>query len=254
MAWLSLRGDRLLEVDAVLFDKDGTLSISQPHLLALGHCRLRACASLLPDEPAKAVEPLLRQVYGLGHAAVEPAGVLAVASRHDNLIATASTLRHLGLSWPDALAVAEQAFDACDADRPGRDHGESALSDGAGELIQALQTSGVRCAVISNDSADGIRRFLAHHHLLERIDAIWSADDRPRKPDPAAVAELCRRIGCRPERCALIGDADSDFTMARGAGVPLTLAYLSAWSEPPTLARAHESLHHWQEISVAPGA
>jgi len=40
MACLQLRGTGLGEIDAVLFDKDGTLSISEPELLTLAAARV----------------------------------------------------------------------------------------------------------------------------------------------------------------------------------------------------------------------
>mgnify|MGYP003887062017 FL=1 len=40
MVCLQLRGTVLGDVDAVLFDKDGTLSISEPQLLTLAKARV----------------------------------------------------------------------------------------------------------------------------------------------------------------------------------------------------------------------
>jgi len=43
MAQLLLRGIELGEVEAVLFDKDGTLSISEPQLVTLAQARVFLC-------------------------------------------------------------------------------------------------------------------------------------------------------------------------------------------------------------------
>ncbi|NBW62068.1 MAG: HAD family hydrolase, partial [Synechococcaceae bacterium WB4_1_0192] len=74
--------------------------------------------------------------------------------------------------------------------------------------LEQLQQAGVRCAVISNDDVAGIEHFLASHRLERFFSAIWSAEHRPRKPDPAAVHGLCAQLGVPAARCALIGDAN----------------------------------------------
>ena len=43
MVRLQLRGTALGDVDAVLFDKDGTLSVSEPQLLTLAKARVFLC-------------------------------------------------------------------------------------------------------------------------------------------------------------------------------------------------------------------
>ena len=43
MAKLLLRGIELGQVEAVLFDKDGTLSISEPQLITLAKARVFLC-------------------------------------------------------------------------------------------------------------------------------------------------------------------------------------------------------------------
>ena len=111
----------------------------------------------------------------------------------------------------------------------------------------------MRCAVISNDDVAGIEYFLASHGLEPYFAGIWSAEHRPRKPDPAAVHGLCAELGVPASRCALIGDANSDLRMAVAAGIPhqRALGYTAAWSLPPPLAEPHPLVHHWSELSLA---
>jgi phosphoglycolate phosphatase len=110
----------------------------------------------------------------------------------------------------------------------------------------------VVCAVISNDDRAGIEQFLASHGLGPYFQGLWSAEHRPRKPDPAAVHGLCAELGVAASRCALIGDANSDLRMAVAAGIPhpLALGYTAAWSTPPSLAEPHPLVHHWDELSL----
>lgn len=264
MACLHLRGTGLGEIDAVLFDKDGTLSISEPELLTLAQARVFLCLERVEPGLRAELEPLLRRAYGLlqgdeaAAAAICPAGITAVASRDHNLIATATTLVQVGLGWPESLAISEQVFaeaDAADARRAaaGSARDTSRTTEGLRAWLEQLQAAGVRCAVISNDDIAGIEHFLASHRLTPYFAAIWSAEHRPRKPDPAAVHRLCAELGVDAARCALIGDANSDLRMAVAAGIPhqLALGYTAAWSSPPPLAEPHPRVHHWNELSLS---
>ena len=106
MPLLQLRGTGLGVVEAVLFDKDGTLSISEPQLLTLAQARVLLCLEAVAPELQAPLQPLLQRAYGLLPAGVCPAGITAVASREHNLIATATALVQVGLGWPEALALA----------------------------------------------------------------------------------------------------------------------------------------------------
>ncbi|WP_438983496.1 HAD family hydrolase [Vulcanococcus sp.] len=263
MVCLQLRGTGLGDVDAVLFDKDGTLSISEPQLLTLAKARVFLCleqaALCLAPLAQQELQQLLERAYGLGADVICPAGITAVASRDHNLIATATALVQVGMGWPEALALSEQVFTQADqldarrrvdqSDNPGT---TSTTTHGLRPMLEQLQAAGVVCAVISNDDMAGIEHFLANHHLGGFFAGLWSAEHRPRKPDPAAVHGLCEQLGVAAARCALIGDANSDLQMAVAAGIPhqLALGYTAAWSTPPPLAEPHPLIHHWQELSL----
>ena len=256
MPLLQLRGTGLGAVEAVLFDKDGTLSISEPQLLTLAQARVLLCLEGVEAERRTALRPLLERAYGLRSSGICPAGITAVASREHNLIATATALVQVGLGWPEALALSEQVFaeaDQADARRHVAAGVTSATTAALLPWLQRLRAAGVVCAVISNDDMAGIEQFLASHGLAPYFQALWSAEHSPRKPDPAAVHGLCTQLGVEAGRCALIGDANSDLRMAVAAGIPhpLALGYTAAWSTPPPLAEPHPLVHHWDELSLA---
>jgi len=263
MALLFLRGEALGQargskptpIDAVLFDKDGTLSHSEPMLEALAQARIFHCLRLAArregdPEWHRHLEDLLQRAYGLSDEGIHPAGTTAVAARDHNLISTATALAQVGLGWPEAVAIAEEAFALTDAL-----HGEGGAhppqpTAGVGSLLARLRRGGVRCAVISNDHEEGIRAFLARQGFTMYFEALWSAEHQPRKPDPAAVICLCHELGVSPDRCALIGDANSDLRMARSAGVAVVLGYRAGWRQPAPLDPDFPHLQHWDELQV----
>lgn len=257
MPHLHLRGHELGWVDAVLFDKDGTISHSEPMLLALARSRITHCLRLAGFEGRESdrhggLRNLLQQAYGVSDSGVHPAGAIAVASHDHNLVSTATVLAQVGFGWPDALAMANAAFHyALTETQPPEGMVPSAPpTDGITEFLHQLTRAGVACAVISNDDMQGITRFIKENGLEEHFHAHWSAGHQPSKPNPEAVLGLCRELRVSPLHCALIGDADSDLRMARSAGVPVVLGYLGGWSLPVTLDPSFRHLQHWQEIKV----
>jgi phosphoglycolate phosphatase len=263
VAQLLLRGEPIgpanQPIQAVLFDKDGTLSISEPMLQALAearvfHCHrlLRAHHAELASERLAECDDLLRRAYGLDAGGVHPAGTTAVASRSHNLISTATALAQVGLGWPEALSLAEAVFEATDAlHGQGSEHKPQA-TESLHALVEQLSAADVLCAVISNDDMAGIQAFLDSARLSAFFQACWSAEQTPRKPDPGAVHALCAELGVPAKACALIGDANSDLRMARAAGVPVVLGYTAAWRRRPPLDPVFPQLQHWSELGVAP--
>ncbi|WP_216905005.1 HAD family hydrolase [Synechococcus sp. CCY 9618] len=259
MVLLSLRGTVLScgtgVLAAVLFDKDGTISHSEPMLEALAKARVFHClelADLAQRDPEghRFLADLLHRAYGLSDEGMLPSGTMAVASRDHNLVATATALVQAGLGWPEALAMAETVFARTDDLHGQGSESRPAPTPGLRPLLEALRDAGVPCAVISNDHVEGIESFLAAHGLGRFVQAIWSAEHQPRKPDPDAVHGLCRELGVAAEHCALIGDANSDLRMARAAGVPVVLGYRAGWRRPAELDASFPQLDHWQELSV----
>jgi phosphoglycolate phosphatase len=262
VAQLQLRGEPIgpagQSIQAVLFDKDGTLSISEPMLHALAEARVFHChrllaahhPELLPERLAQ-VDDLLRRAYGLEAGGVHPAGTTAVASRSHNLISTATALAQVGLGWPEALSLGEAVFAATDALHGMGSKHQPRATEGLHALVEQLAAAGLRCAVISNDEMAGIKAFLAGQQLDGYFQACWSAEHSPRKPDPGAVHALCAELGVPASACALIGDANSDLRMAHAAGVPVVLGYTAAWRRRPPLDPSFPQLHHWNELGLA---
>lgn len=256
MAQLLLRGTPLVSVDVVLFDKDGTLSRSEPMLQLLARARIRGCLGLVEHHHPELVangdqlRHLLERAYGLADGGIHPAGATAVGSRLHNLISTATALAQHGLGWPEALAIAEEVFLRTDH-LHGQPSEEVSSTEALRPMLERLVAAGLRLAVISNDSEVGIRRFLAQQQLTHLFDTeLWSADHQPTKPDPAAASRLCQRLGIPPSRCALIGDANSDLRMAQQAGLAAAIGYSAGWSRTPRLDAVYPQINHWDELQV----
>ncbi len=258
MTQLWLRGDPIGSVKGVLFDKDGTLSNSEAHLIKLGKQRVKKAINLFKNSgystnQVSKLSALLASTYGLSSKGVRADGILAIAARQENLLATASIFCSFGECWPNALNLAEEVFSTSDSfDRKNQisNSDNRNLLPGALEVLKELKKTASVCALISNDSQEGIQSFLERNYLKDLIANYWSAEDNPKKPSPDAVKGLCHKIGLSPYQCALIGDADTDLDMARQAGIGLSIGYTAGWANPPELTKHQYLIHHWNDLSV----
>ncbi len=255
MPQLLLKGKPIGEIEGVLFDKDGTLSDSEDHLIKLANRRIQEAIAKFPLKNVSDLgnfKGMLARAYGLAESGLQPDGTLAIASRQSNLISTATVFCLFGESWPSSIALANEVFSAADSLNPQDDFNfnKIRLLPGALNLLKRLQSAGIICALISNDTSENIHHFLLGNNLETIIPYFWSADHSPAKPDPMAVEGLCNKIGLTPRKCALIGDAETDLKMAKEAQVSLPLGYISGWSSPPVLTAHSHLITHWDELAI----
>ncbi len=256
MPTLLLRGKPIGTINGVLFDKDGTLSNSENHLLSLAKIRISETSRILKGKGAKIneiskIKDLLSKAYGLSDEGLDPNGTIAIASRENNLISTATVLCLFGETWPNALEISKQVFHLVDDINQGtQKRVERKLLPGVTEILKSFRNANITCAVISNDNIAGIQDFLLKNNLKEFLQHFWSSDHQPTKPNPAAVIELCKNINLHPSECALIGDADSDLLMARQSGIGITLGFTGGWSKKPNLTKHQYLLNSWNELSI----
>ncbi len=252
-----LRGEPIGTVQGILFDKDGTLSNSESHLFNLAQLRVREASRILKSQGAtsksiKKLEKFLSIAYGMTNDGIDPHGTIAIGSRENNKISTATIFCLLGEKWPKALELSNIVFEIVDnLDNSFNKQSEQRkLLPGVRQTLENLQSANITCALISNDSRAGIQSFLSKNNLRGFLSHYWSADDYPCKPDPAAVSELCKNLGLEPAECALIGDADSDLSMARESGIGITLGYTGGWSQKPDLTEHQHLIHNWNELTI----
>ena len=91
---------------------------------------------------------------------------------------------------------------------------------GVRELLVALKSAGIPCAVGSSTERLNIDMIMAGIGLGAYFNAIVSADDTTRgKPDPQVFLFAAERIGVPPEYCAVFEDAFAGLEAARAGGM-----------------------------------
>lgn len=120
--------------------------------------------------------------------------------------------------------------------------GELALIAGSAAAIARLNASGIKVAVVTNQSVVGrgvisARQLEAIHERLAemlagegaRLDELFVCTDPPgapsqrRKPRPGMLIEALRRFSAQPAQTPMIGDDLRDLEAAHAAGCPRML-------------------------------
>jgi phosphoglycolate phosphatase len=195
------------QIEAVLFDLDGTLIDSAPDLGA-------AADKMRTDRGMRSL-PLAdyRPMAGAG-----ARGMLGVA---------------FGLTpdHADFAALKEEFFlnyEACMTER-------TYAFDGVAELIAQISAAGLKWGVVTNKSARFTLPLTRQMPLFSSAQTIISGDTTPHaKPHPEPLFEAARQLNVEPGRCVYVGDDERDIVAGRAAGMPTVAAaygYLGASAE-----------------------
>nr|AUG32608.1 hypothetical protein PLO_624 [Paulinella longichromatophora] len=250
MALLHLRGESIAEIKAVLFDKDGTLAYSQPNLEILAHTRIFYCQQSVAANQRKKLNKLLMSAYGIHQTQILPTSSISVASRHHNMISTATVFCQIGIPWAKAVRDASAIFQATDKCYQKINQFIDETTELAEQYLKALHSEGVICGVISNDNEIEIWRFLKYHRLENLVQIIWSSEDQPSKPNSEVIYHICDILQLQPVECMLISDADTDLYMAQKAGTGLTLGYTNGWTTNNVLYFGDYQVSNWSELEI----
>jgi len=180
------------DVQAVLFDLDGTLIDSAPDLGAAAD-RMRTGRGLesLPLER-------YRPMAGAG-----ARGMLGIAF--------GMTPEH-----PDYEAMREEFFvnyENCMTER-------TYAFDGVAELLGQLHGRGLAWGVVTNKSQRFTLPLTRQMPLFATAGTVVSGDTTPHaKPHPAPLLEAARQLGLEPARCIYVGDDERDIVAGLAAGM-----------------------------------
>lgn len=184
-------------IDAVLFDLDGTLIDSAPDL--------GAAADKMRTDRGLESFPLTqyRPMAGAG-----ARGMIAVA---------------FGLTPenPRFDALKEEFFANYESCLMKRTY----VFEGVSELIDRISQAGLKWGVVTNKSTRFTLPLTNAMSLFSTAQTIISGDTTPHaKPHPAPLIEAARQLGVVAGRCVYVGDDERDIVAGRAAGMPTVAA------------------------------
>jgi 2-phosphoglycolate phosphatase len=197
----------MLDIQAVLFDLDGTLIDSAPDLGA-------AVDKMRTDRGMSSLSQMLyRPMAGAG-----ARGMLGVAFGITPESADFEALKE------EFLQNYEQRM--LDA---------TLIFDGVEELIDTLQVRGVPWGVVTNKIARFTTPLTRAMPLFTGAGVIVSGDTTPfAKPHPEPLFEAARRLGVAPECCVYVGDDERDIVAGQAANmhtIAATYGYMGAQAD-----------------------
>lgn len=211
MVTIQCKGVKFANIQAIVFDKDGTLEDSEAYLRNLGQKRSRLIDAQIPGIG----EPLL-MAFGINGNSLDPTGLLAVGSRRETEIAAAAYIAETGKGWLESLALARRAFE--EADRY-IGTAPSPLFVGSLEVLKYLSEAGLKLGILSAASTERVRAFAVRHQLQDYVQLQMGVDSAElSKPNPALFLQACQTLGVEPGATLMVGDSAGDIEMARNAG------------------------------------
>ncbi len=242
MATIQCKQRTFANIEAIIFDKDGTLEDSEAYLRNLGQKRSRIIDAQLPGTG----EPLL-MAFGINGNTLDPTGLLAVGSRHETEIAAAAYIAETGKGWLESLEIARRAFTEADSfigTAP------SPLFVGSLEVLKYLSQAGLKLGILSAASTERVRNFVQTHQLSDYIQLqMGTTTGGISKPNPALYIQACQAIGIEPSKTLMVGDSIGDISMARAAGAGGCIGI--CWSQNAAhLNSADVTINHLEEIKL----
>ena len=204
------------QVQAVLFDLDGTLIDSAPDLGAAAD-KMRVERGL-PSLPLETYRPM---------AGAGARGMLGIAF--------GMTPEH-----PDFMALREEFFVNYENAMTER----TRIFDGVVDMIAALVKLGLPWGVVTNKSSRFTDPLTAAMPLFATARAIVSGDTTPHaKPHPEPLFEAARRLQIAPERCVYVGDDERDIVAGLAAGMGTVAATYGYLGQQTDVSRWNAHLH-----------
>lgn len=244
MATIHTRVHKFESIQAVLFDKDGTLANVETYLLKLAKARMQAIPGRSP-----AFYEHLSATFGMREGDIDPAGLIAVASRQEDLIATASCLAAAGTGWIEACAIVRTAFDQADLALAPK-VSKTPLLEGASQLLRRLAEANLKIGIVSSDSHSEVAAFIEHYYLTDISWYQGAAEGSPLKTQAGFLDFACQSLSVEPAHTLVIGDSASDLALAN-QGAADFLGMVGGWTRSPTIAPAIRTVSHLSKISVS---
>ena len=94
------------------------------------------------------------------------------------------------------------------------------LKKGAYEFIKTMHEKGIKLGIATSNNRQLAEGTLAHNKVLDDIDVIWTAGEAGAgKPNPAVYLNVARDLGVAPEKCLVFEDVSNGILAGKNAGM-----------------------------------
>lgn len=204
-------------VDAVIFDKDGTLTDSHFYWAEIIRRRARKLCSIynLSDNEYKNIVFVMG--LDLEKNKLMPEGPIAIKSRNEVITALERYLRGIGIvnSFNIIVNVIREVnsefSDITDYIKP---------IDECVSLVKKLKKFDIKTILLTSDTTKNATITTNHLQITDYFDLIQGIDDiSEKKSSGKSAMEICKKMNLLPKNVVAIGDTEVDFLMANNAGL-----------------------------------
>lgn len=234
-----------MKVDAIIFDKDGTLIDFDAFWVGVSVAALEDILAGLGRRDIP-IEEILK-AYGVYEGVTDIDGVLCKGTYAQMAEIFSQILARHGCS------VSTEAAEALIVDAYNRSTDKGKILPTCPDLastLESLKKSGVRLAVVTTDNPEITERCLCTLGISDLFDRIYTDDGKtPKKPDPAAAIGFMELVGVPPERTLMVGDTMTDVTFARRAGISVCAVASSIKAREALLPHADAVISKISELA-----
>jgi phosphoglycolate phosphatase len=207
-------GSFVCDVEAIIFDKDGTLIDLAASWSPAGVRFVEICA-----RGDRSLADALDSAIGMRHGLIVPDGVLAAGTMGDLLSTARRVLTEFGFDDVDGLV--ETAHVAAS-------QAASSVVHPIGDITRTmarLAAAGLKLAVTTSDDRSPTLQTLAELQVAALVEVVVAGDDGiSPKPAPDPLLLAAARLGVAIGNTLYVGDSVVDVEAARAAGVAAMVA------------------------------
>lgn len=234
------------EIEAVLFDKDGTLIDFPTIWIPWVEDIYNHLHSSLPDCHLSLVQ--LKKAFGVHEGNIDPNSPLTVAGSEESITIIAFLLYELGIPWEQAVTFATAAVTIANSNQNNSPYLQPVR--GIERLLIELKEAGVTMGVLTSDDTDKAEKQLEKLGLASYFQFVIGSDQvKQGKPFPD-MAYLARdRYGIHLANAMMVGDTGADIELGKRAGVKSTVGIITyAKGETEHLKEADQLIEHYDEL------
>jgi phosphoglycolate phosphatase len=246
-------------VQAILFDKDGTLL---DFIYTWGNWSEHLLARFSQQLEARGLPPLNKDIsslWGTLHAPdgkienYDRNGPLAMGTVEELLTVLAWQGYRLGLSWAEAKVIVQDCRFYADK-KLDESRAVRALPDVI-PFLEQCRSCGMALAVVTADETAAAVKHLEWLGIQHYFAAIIGTDQVERgKPFPDMVELACRKLSIECSQAAVIGDTNGDMRMAKSAGAAVAIGIAEFDSSiEGQLTHADVVIHSYRELVIGEG-
>lgn len=214
---------KIESIEAVLFDKDGTLIDSHIYWGRIIEKRSRALIKAFKLRDESHLELCRKMGFSLKERKLLPEGPIALVSREEVIKSLVNFL--VGLKVPVTFAEIDKLFIEVHSDFLNEINSYIRILPGVEEFLKKIRNKKIKSAVVTTDSIKNTREIVKFLNIEKYFDLLMGKEATPLPKisgRPALIA--LEQLGVMPDRAIAIGDTPMDITMAKQAQLKAAVA------------------------------